>query len=300
MPPEALQDQATGLRQLLGGGAGTRIVGVFGSDPTLNAQAVANLALAMAQRGSTPWIFDETPGADLPTRFGLAPGRGLRQVVNGSAAIDEALGFTRSGVGILSCANGARDFARLDGEHHARLGARFAAAPPDWLFLAAPPDDRPSLAYAAPLRVLVVPGSKNRLTEAYALLKSVQRRLPDGRWAVLVMNLADTDHAALMMQAITETSRRFLEVLPGFLGGVPRDDKMEAASRALRPVLEFAPQSPAAVALRAAAETLAHDAPVLHDMDIEAFWQRLGPLARALGADPSTKATDGTSVGRYG
>jgi flagellar biosynthesis protein FlhG len=127
----------------------------------------------------------------------------------------------------------------------------------DWLFLAAPADAQPSLAYAAPLRILVVQGSKNHLTEAYALLKSVHRQQPEGRWWILFSHLAEPERATLMMQAITETSRRFLEVEPGYLGVVAQDGKLELSARAMRPVLDFAPASGAASAFRNAAQTLA-------------------------------------------
>ncbi len=299
MPPEAPFDQASGLRQLLGGDAGLRAVGVFGGSAGLNAQVTANLATAMTQRGGHTWVFDETgaPGT-VAAQFGLAPTLGLQQVLRGECRLEDALSGNPDGPRLLACAHGARTLANTAPETWARLAATFTEADLDWLFLAAPTDGQPSLAYAAPLRILVVQGSKSHLTEAYALLKSVHRQQPEGRWWVLFMNLTEPERAMLMMQAITETSRRFLEVEPGYLGVIAHDNKLDLAARAMRPVLDFAPACAAAMAFRNAAETLAKAIPPITGTGIRDFWLRMGLLGRSLAVATGNRAAGSRHVGR--
>lgn len=300
MSSEVLFDQASGLRRLLGGAKGLRAVGVFGGDPELNALATANLASAMAQRGGQVCIFDESSAPRLMGQFGLTPEFGLRDILAGACPLEKALCDGPSGIRLLACEQAAAAIAAGPSHAWSNLTGRLSETDIDWLFLAAPHDDRPSLAYAAPLRILVVPGSKQRLTEAYALLKSVHRRQPEGRWWFLLMNLAEPERGAPMTQAITETSRRFLEVQPGFLGGIPRDDKLEQSRRAMRPVLDFAPGSPAAAAIRGAAETLAQAAPPLTGKGIPDFWSRMGLIGRDLAPRAGIKALDRAHGRHYG
>jgi flagellar biosynthesis protein FlhG len=300
VPPDNPLDQAAGLRQLLGGDAGLRAVGVFGGAEHLTAQATANLASAMAQRGAHTWIFDElaAPGT-VAAQFGLTPPLSLDRLLSGAYRLGQVFSETPAGPRLLACAHAARSVAASPQEAWSRLAKAFTEAAPDWLFLTAPNDGQASLAYAAPARILVVPGGKSHLTEAYALLKAVHQQQPEGRWWILFMNLAEPERAGLMMQAITETSRRFLEVEPGYLGVIGQDNKLELAARAMRPVLDFAPACGAATAFRSAAETLVQVVPAVSGSHIAQFWLRMGLLSRRLAAAPNNRATDYRHGGLY-
>lgn len=295
MPPDAHLDQASGLRQLLGGDCGLRAVGVFGGSAALNAEAAANLASAMAQRGSAAWIFDEMAApASVARQFGLAPTLGLSPWLRGACGLDSALVESANGVRLLACAQGTRLLAATPPDAWAKRADELSQAAIDWLFLAAPADAQPCLAYAAPLRILVVQGSKNHLTEAYALLKTVHHQQPEGRWWILFSHLAEPERATLMMQAITETSRRFLEVEPGYLGVIAQDGKLELATRAMRPILDYAPASVAASAFRNAAETLAQAIQPVTGAGIRDFWLRMGLVSRSLAGHLTQRSTDNT------
>lgn len=300
MPPDLPLDQASGLRQLLGGDSGLRAVGVFGGSATLNAEAVANLASAMAQRGSATWIFDEMAApASVARQFGLAPTLGLSPWLRGACRLDSALVESTDGIRLLACAQGARLLAATLPDAWASHADELCHAAIDWLFLAATADAQPCLAYAAPVRILVVQGSKNHLTEAYALLKTVHHQQPEGRWWILFSHLAEPERATLMMQAITETSRRFLEVEPGYLGVIAQDGKLELATRAMRPILDFAPASVAASAYRNAAQTLAQAIQPVSGAGIRDFWLRMGLISCSLAAHSNQRSTDSTRGQRY-
>jgi flagellar biosynthesis protein FlhG len=289
-------DQATGLRRMLGADNGPRALGIFGADAALNAHAGANLATAMAQRGASVTIIDEVPPPlNVATRLGIVPETSLAQYLAGQAP-----GKARApGMRVLRAERLLRDAADLPPQVWRRLEAALPASEIDWLFLAAPADEGPCLALAAPRRVLVVPGARNRLTEAYALLKSLHQQQPDGRWWILFMELDDAARAQAMMAAITETSRRFLEVEPAFLGHVPRDGKLRLAERALRALLDFAPDSAAAAAFRAAAESLARQAPASDKLEYSGFWQRMGLIGRTLSPHAENNRLETARGGHY-
>jgi MinD-like ATPase involved in chromosome partitioning or flagellar assembly len=285
VPPDAQLDQATGLRRLLGESAGTRAVGVFSPDPGLKATATMNLARAMSLRGNQAWIFDESDEDALTARYGLSPATGTDR--QPAQPLDSALRSGPEGVRLLPCGRNSESMRAWDTGAWSRLAKE--SPQPDWLFLAAPEDERSCLAHAAPARVLAVSGHRNHLTEAYALLKSAHRLQPECRWWILLMDLANASRGQPLMQAIIDTSRRFLEITPGHLGNIPLDEKLHLANRALRPVLDFAPGSASAAAFRGTAETLARAEPALGGAELQEFWMRMGIMGGKFTQTPRPK-----------
>lgn len=277
MSAEAVLDQASGLRRLVGADAGTRAVGIFGVDPALTTLAAANLATAVAARGAAVNLRDASPEpADVAARLGETPARCLA-AFPGTPRGHASMRIWRPDVAEIRAA-ASRD--TWDPMANTALTS-------DWLFAVAPPDGRDGLALAAPERILVAPADKRHLTEAYALLKSLSHLQPEAHWWILLMGLTDAARGSLMMQAITETARRFLDLAPSYLAGVPRDAKLDQSTRALRAVVDFAPASPAATAMRAAADNLARNTRPLSTVEARAYWTRAGFMMRELASRPS-------------
>jgi len=295
-------DQAAGLRRLLGEQNAFRAVGLIGPDAELNACAAAGLAFALAHRGGRVCVVDEAPGPrNVAGQLGLTPRAGLAEVVRGDSHLDDALVGIADGLSLLRAEQGLAHAAEADDRHWSRLSDDFAAGTWEWLLLGAPEDERPSLALAAPLRLLVLPAVKGRLTEAYAVLKAAHRRQPDAGWLALFMQADDDDRTAQLMAALNETTRRFLSLEIGLLGAVPKDAKLDIALRTMRPVHEVSPAAPAATAFRQLAEGL-HGTPAefAAGLDAKLFWQRLGLFGR-LNRQPRYPSTRHVQHGRaYG
>jgi flagellar biosynthesis protein FlhG len=273
-------DQAAGLRRLLGEQHNFRVLGLFGPDPALNASAAAGLAHALTQRGDQVCLIDEAPGPhNVAGQLGLTPRHGLADLARGSIhAVAEALIHLPDGPALLRAEQGLAHAAAADDRHWNRLADDFAASAGQWLLLAAPADERPCLALAAPRRILVLPAAKTRLTEAYALLKSAHHKQADASWQALFMSAGAEPRAELLMAALNETSQRFLGIEIGLLGAVPKDAQLDLAVRSMRPIHQVAPAAPAAQAFRQLAERLA-DQPGA-GLDARLFWQRLGLFSR--------------------
>lgn len=275
-------DQAAGLRRLLGGQSKLRALAIFGPDAELNTIAGANLAIALSQRGDKVCLIDETqPPHNVTSQCGMSPGHGLSDVAHGKLSLDEALTTgVYDGLRILKADQGFSHAAETDDRIWNRIGEDFIRHDWDWTLLAAPSDERPSLALAAPLRLLVLPAVKSRLTEAYVVLKAAHNRQPDARWLVLFMNATDDEKVAQLMSALNETARQFLGIELELLGAIPKDALLDQAARALRPVLELSPAAPAAQAMRQMAANL-HAGPAMEArLDAKVFWQRMGLLSR--------------------
>lgn len=282
MAPRAdILDQAAGLRRLLGtDGVRLRSVAFLGPDPALTATACASLAFALVQRGGDVCVLDECAGPHtVAGQFGITPRAGLAEVVSGEIGLNSAIIRGAGGIGLLPAEGGMALAAASDQRQWSELADTFAQTPWQWILLPAGGDE-PGFALTATRRVLVLPPGRQRLTEAYAIMKGVQRRQADAAWQVLVMQTADDGQAARLAAAIGETARRFLGIEASLLGGIPRDGRLEAATRAMRPLLDFAPEAPAAGAFRAVAETMSGWPPDVDSIDARVFWQRLGLFSR--------------------
>jgi len=274
-------DQASGLRRLLASTQGLKAVGLHGPDAALNVQAASNLAFALSQRGSSVCLIDEVPGPEnCAARFGLSPSRSLADVLHGRFRLDDVLVAVTDHLHMLPAVNGLALAAESDAHDWSRLGQTLAERDLAWLLLAAPADDQACLALAAPLRILILPPQKARLTEAYAVLKAVHNRQPDVRW--LAMSMAtETEAAEQVVTSLSETAQRFLGLEVGLLGAIPRDQEMERATRAMRPVLDTAPDALSSQAMRQVAERLdGWPLAYAERTDMVALWQRAGLLAR--------------------
>lgn len=273
-------DQAAGLRRLLGDRPAFQPLGLIGPDDDLNASATAGLACALSQRGSRACVIDELPApGTVAARLGLLPRYSLDAVAMGRHWLEDALASLPEGPALLRAERPLAGVAEADDQHWNRLGDEFSEAAWAWLLLAAPSDDRPSLALAAPWRLLVLPAAKSRLAEAYAVVKAAHRRQPDARWLALFMNAPDTTRAEALMAALDETARRFLGVDIDYLGAIPKDDSLDLAARTMTPLHLAAPSAPATLAFRQLADRLPTD-PAHRQLDARAFWQRLGLFAR--------------------
>ena len=281
MRPHDRDDQAAGLRRLVGDLNHLRALGILGPDAELNSIAGANLAFALGHRGDAVCLIDEAPGPhNVATRFGLTPNYGLVDVLDGKRGFSETLAEAPGGLQLLHAPNGSARVAGTDERAWNRLADEFIGHEWEWLLLAAPADESPSLALASPLRLLVLPAAQSRLPEAYAVLKAAHRKQPDTRWLALVMNAGEDDKTHQLMSALNETTQRFLGIEVEPVGAVPKDAHLDQATRAMRAVLEFAPGAPSAQSIRLLAERL-HDvaAPAMRQ-DAKTFWQRMGLIGR--------------------
>lgn len=290
MPRHEASDQAAGLRRLLGDRNSLRALGIFGPDADLNAIAGANLGLALSQRGDRVCLIDEAPAPyNATSQYGLSPSHDLNDALQGVLSLDEVLTGAPDGPRLLKAERGFRHTAATDERTWNRIGGDFARHAWDWLLLAAPADDQSSLAMAAPLRLLVLPAIKTRLTEAYVILKAAQRKQPDGRWLALFMNTSDGDKVSQLMSALNATARQFIGIELEPFGTVPRDNQLDLAARALRPVLERSPASPAAEAIRRLTARLRDETDRAARIDAKLFWQHLGLFSRLNQSTQHTK-----------
>lgn len=210
-------DQATGLRRLFAATPAFHSVGVLGPEPARSARATLALARGLGRQGAQVLVLDEArPPGNVAAQMGLLTrplslGRQTREL-NGLS-----LGAGAE-VELINVPSGLSDLAAIDEATLIDLTECWSAEAPEWLLVHG---EAEGLAAACDLRVLALPGSRARLAQAYAVLKSALQAWPDGDWWVLVLD-AEEDVARSLHAALASTAQRFLGQTPAYLGCLPR------------------------------------------------------------------------------
>jgi MinD-like ATPase involved in chromosome partitioning or flagellar assembly len=216
-------DQATGLRRLFATDPAFRAVGILGPDARRNARFTAGMALALGRRGSQALILDEAVAPhNVASLLGIMTRRTLADGVR-AGHLAQAIQPAGQGVDLLAAQDGIAALARMD-EREVLLLAdswRSHAEAPQWLLLNSTPGSGQGLSATADLRVLVLPGAKTRLAEAYTVLKSAHTVWPGSAWLVVVEG-AEAAAAEQLFANLRETAQRFLNIQCDFLGTMPR------------------------------------------------------------------------------
>lgn len=208
-------DQASGLRRLFTDGAAFRSVGVMGPDARASARATLMLARGLARQGDRVLVLDEAPAPhNVGGQLDMVPPRDLSDLAR--MGLDAAVRPAGEELALLSARDGVDALARLDERDLTGLTEYMAPLAPEWmLFNAAQAGG--GLAATADLRILVLPGSRAHLAEAYAVLKTAHAAREQGVWLVLADGV-DADGARRLHAALAQTASHFLGFEPLYLG----------------------------------------------------------------------------------
>lgn len=214
-------DQATGLRQLFAATPAFRAVGVLGPDARRNAQASLALAQGLSRRGSRVLMLDEaSPPYNLGGTLGIPTRRSLADLP-GRRLLDTVV-TAGEGMTLMSAQEGLHALGRLSEQDLLDMTEEWRGDVPEWMILNSRETlGQAVLALTAGTRVLVLPGAKTRLADAYATLKAAHQAWPGGDWWVLVDG-AEAETGQGLFVSLRETATRFLGIMPEFLGTLPR------------------------------------------------------------------------------
>lgn len=237
--------------------------GKGGTGKTLLATGLAH---ALAQEGERVLLCDADLGlSNASVHLGLDDCGDLPGFISGDAALTEAVAPVlggadmRGGFDIIAAPSGSGAFANFGEAGAQTLMAKLKhAGSYDRVIL-----DLSAGVDAAVMRfaassddvLLVFTPDPAALTDAYAfakLLKGMTNRLPQ----LLVNMAANEAEARRTAEALIATCNAFLKSAPPYLGAVPRDPGALDAVRRQAGLLTLYPQSPAAMAVAAAARKL--------------------------------------------
>jgi flagellar biosynthesis protein FlhG len=254
--PERHPDQASGLRQLRPTQP-VRVIAVTSGKGGVGKTSVSvNLAVATAMSGKKVMLLDGDLGlANVDVMLGLQPSHNLSHVLSGKATLEDTLLEGPAGLLVVPASSGKQHMAELSQVQHAGLVQAFSELhrPLDTLIVdtaAGISDSVITFSQASQQVIVVVTNDPTSLTDAYALIKVLNREKAIGRVQVLTNMVASPSEAKEIYESLRRVAEKFLDVTLSFMGSVPQDEWLKRAVRRQRAVVEAYPNSPSARAFR--------------------------------------------------
>jgi flagellar biosynthesis protein FlhG len=258
----AATDQATGLRRLVAP-TPVRVVAVTGGKGGVGKTNVSvNLAVALAELERRVMLLDADLGlANVDVVLGLHPPFDLSHVIRGERELQEIVMQGPGGIQVVPGASGVKEMASLSETAHAGLIQAFSdlGTHLDTLVVdtaAGISDTVISFARAAHEVLVVVCDEPASLTDAYAIIKLLSRDHGQARFRILANMVQSSQEGHELYNKLCRVTDRYLDVMLGYMGGIPHDEALRKAVRSQRAVVQAYPRSRVAQAFRSLARKI--------------------------------------------
>lgn len=238
-----------------------QVVAVTGGKGGVGKTSVSiNLSVALAQMGRRVALLDADLGlANIDVLLGLKAKHTLEDVLKGTHSLPEVMLTGPGGIRIIPASSGTQHMAQLGAAEHAGLIHAFSEISEqiDVLIIdtaAGIADSVVSFVRAANEVLVVVCDEPSSITDAYALIKLLNRDFGVTRFRVLASMTRSTQEGQGLFNKLLLVTERFLDATLQYVGNIPFDDNLRKAIQRQRSVMEMAPRSKAAVAFQSLAE----------------------------------------------
>jgi flagellar biosynthesis protein FlhG len=241
-----------------------------------------NLSLALADLGRRVLLMDADLGlANVDVLLGLTAKKTLADVISGECDLRDVLIQGPGGIRIVPAASGAQVMVQLSPVQHAGLIQAFSDISDNLDVLvidtaAGIGDGVVSFVRAAQEVIVVVCDEPTSITDAYALIKLLNRDFGMNRFRVLANMAHSPQEGRNLFAKLTKVTDRFLDVALQYVGAVPYDECVRKAVQKQRAVYEAFPRSKSALAFKAIAQKVdAWPLPASPRGHLEFFVERL-------------------------
>ncbi|MDH5570536.1 MAG: MinD/ParA family protein [Gammaproteobacteria bacterium] len=213
-----------------------------------------NLAMALSNAGKKVTILDADLGlGNIDVLLGLHPQKNLSHVINGECSLSDVMVDGPGNLSIIPAASGVQNMAELTPGQHAGLIQAFSELNHDIDVLivdtaAGISDSVISFSRAAQEVLVVVCDEPASITDAYALIKLLNKEYGLFRFRILCNRVKSAQQARELYSTITKVTDRFLDVALDYVGFIPDDDYLVKAIRKQRCVVDAYPRSKSAIA----------------------------------------------------
>jgi len=211
-----------------------------------------NLGIALAKGGHKVCIFDaDTSLANINILLGLTPEFTLEQFFNGEKNIEEILLTGPENVKIIPSASGIAEFAELQEDKQSRIvdALRSLEKQFDYILIdtaAGIGENVINFLQSAQYAVVVISPEPTSLTDAFSLVKVLQRRQYDKPIYTLVNMAKDYKHSMDVFKRFSQAVNKYIHLKVRYLGYIPMDQAMRSAVAMQSPVVVSEPHSSAA------------------------------------------------------
>ena len=281
-PAHDAQDQAAGLRRLRPLKPVQVLAVTSGKGGVGKTNVSVNLSMAMAMAGKKVVLLDGDLGlANVDVMLGLQPSYNLANVLAGECTLDDTLVEAAHGLCVVPASSGKRHMAELSSLQHAGIVQAFSELrrPLDVLVVdtaAGIADSVITLSQASQQVIVVVTQDPSSITDAYALIKVLNKGHGVQRVQVLANMVANDAEAREIFESLRRVAERFLDITLSYLGSVPQDEWLRRAVRRQRAVVDVYPNCPSSAAFhQLAKKALTWSSPTGARGNLEFFVERL-------------------------
>ena len=221
-----------------------------------------NLGIALAELRRRVVLLDADLGlANVDVLLGLKATHTLADVLAGTHSLRDVLVSGPHGLKIVPASSGVQHMASLSPREHAGLINAFneLSDQVDVLVIdtaAGISDTVVSFVRAANEVIIVVCDEPSSITDAYALIKLLNKEYDMQRFRVVANMTRTPQEGQHMFTKLNTVCEKFLDVTLQYLGNVPFDENVRKAVQKQKALLEFAPTSKAALAIRSLAKAV--------------------------------------------
>ncbi len=253
---ESAADQAAGLRRIARPRPVRVIAVTSGKGGVGKTNVSVNLALGLTLNGRETLLLDADLGlANVDVILGVQPTYNLSHVMSGERSLEEVIIPGPSGLKIVPASSGVQAMADLGVAGHAGIIRAFSELGQnlDVLIIdtaAGISDSVISFCRASQEVIVVVCDEPASITDAYALIKVLNRDYGLSRFRVLANMARSIQEGRALYEKIARVTDRFLDVALDYLGMVPFDEYLRKAVQKQRAVVDAYPRSRAGTAFR--------------------------------------------------
>ena len=238
-----------------------QVIAVTGGKGGVGKSNVAvNLSVALTQLGRRVVLMDADLGlANIDVLLGITATRNISDVLKGDCDIRDIMVEGPGGIKIVPAASGTQQLVQLTHQEHAGLIQAFSDISDDLDVLvidtaAGIANNVVSFLRASQEMVLVVCDEPTSITDAYALIKLMNREYGSYRFRVIANMVKSEVEGQRVFNKLTKVADRFLDVALQYVGFIPFDETVKKAVQRQRSVLEAYPKAKASAAYRELAQ----------------------------------------------
>lgn len=249
-------DQAAGLRRMTKPRSVRVIAVTSGKGGVGKTNISVNLGVSLASQGKDVMLMDADLGlANVDVMLGLHTKYDLSHVMNGERTLEEVIYTGPQGMRIVPASSGVQAMAELSKAEHAGVVQAFSEinSTPDVMIIdtaAGISDNVVTFSRASQEVVVVVCDEPASITDAYALIKLLNREYGIYRFRIIANRVHSAQDGRMLFNKILKVTDRYLDTALDFMGVVPEDEYLRKAVQKQRAVVEAYPRSKSALAFK--------------------------------------------------
>lgn len=215
-----------------------------------------NMSIALANMRRRVVLLDADLGlANIDVLLGIKADKTIADVLSGECSLNDVLIKGPAGIRIVPAASGVQQMASLTAQQHGAMIQAFSDLSDqlDVLVIdtaAGISDTVVSFVRAAQEVMVVVCDEPSSITDAYALIKLLNKDYDLVRFRVVANMVRSVKEGRMLFDKLSGVCERFLDVTMQYVGAIPYDENVRKAVQKQRAIIEYLPQSKASQAYR--------------------------------------------------